>query len=107
MTIEMIRGTKTLAVGQPELDPDVTEKMKRITATNSKEDVVSIIGEQNAGYSLVRIDTPNMSKLFHLEVLGSRVSSIFARCGIRKTQTNEIGRATIATNQNTHDQLAN
>lgn len=102
----MISGAKTLAVAQPELDPDVTEKMKRITATNPKENVVSVKERQGTGDLLVKIDTPDISKLFHLAVLGSRVSSILARGGIRKMQTAEIGRATIATNQNTHDQLA-
>ena len=99
----MMRGARTNAEPQPDDDPDVMAKMKRINAAGellmpaSKNDP-----RMNAP---VKIDTPPRSRLFHRCDCGSSMPRVGD--GTMKTQSTPIGSATSATNQNTHDQFAN
>jgi len=82
--IEITKGASTIADAHPSEDPDVMANMNKMRAT-------------------VRMDTPPMSRLFHF--LPSILT--FSSCdGTSNRQIPAIGKATIATNQNTQDQLA-
>lgn len=53
------------------------------------------------------METPTMSRLFHLALPGSATAVVLTGFGTRNMQRKPMGIATSATNQNTQDQFAN
>jgi hypothetical protein len=95
MAIEIMRGAKKLGELHPLVGPDVTPKMKRITAMVSTETpTISSLRSLSADLRADGVESSNLD----------RKSSV--RCeGIRKTQATATGMATMAVKKKTQCQV--
>ena len=102
----MISGASTVAEPHPAVEPDVTAKMNKMrAATQRRRQRRPSLDMVQARRLPVRMDTPIRSSCFHRRDRGSSIPRIGE--GARNKHKAPMGMANMATNQNTHDQLAN
>ena len=97
----------TVGVFQPvEAPPEVTAKMNRMRAAIHKKDQPLSCTPSKWAYLPVRIETPPISRAFHLGFPGSLGVVGMNPPGIMIVPNQAMRLATIATNQKTQDQFA-